>query len=407
MDKIKFKNDFTLGELKYGDNVWNGIYNGMTVTVVKEKRNVIEKKLQHPNNVLGLIATYLDDDQNVYNLYNAYACNLEQFISLKNGTLKIEDLKCSEEDKVVLENSILVKEDGRHTPLPVNILRDTLNGCTELRGEHLCHGDLTPKNIVLCIVRGKIIAKVTGVKPEADHLLTDYQSLGNLIIDLFSSTDRYGVKRISHEARDLWMNVTKMIPPNFIVGKGDWMIRLESAETAFNRNPNSLLTHPIFWTDENSLNFILKLRQVIGKCNTQAFSGAGYTEVKDFMRRINEIERSNWFDQFKKDSKVRLRLDKKNNPKIKNPYNVKKTEDLLRFMRDMHSHIEEQPPECQLELKDLPSGFFEFFRGQYPELLLSTRRVVACYFPDIKETVGIFQDFKGYIFPDIKDEVAQ
>ncbi|KAI3848159.1 hypothetical protein MKX03_019838 [Papaver bracteatum] len=405
MDKFKFKNDFTLGELKYGDYVWNGVYNGKPVTVVREKRNVIENKLKHPNNVLGLVATYLDDDQNVYNLYDQYACNLEQFISLKNGTLKIEDMKCSEEDKVVLKNSILVNADGRHTPLPVSILRDTLNGCTELRRENLYHGDLTPKNIVLCIVHGHIIAKVTGVKPEAEYLVTDYQSIGKLIKDLFGSTDKYGIKRISPEARDLWLNITKKMPPNFIVGKDEWMARLVYAEIAFDTNPNCLLTHPIFWTNEESLTFIIKLRQVVGKCNLENYSG--FTEVKEFMRRINEIERSDWFDQFKKDSKVRLQLDPNNNPKIKKPYNPKKTEDLLRFMRDMHSHIEEQPPECQPEIKDLPSGFFEFFRSQYPDLLLSTRRVVACYFPDIKKAIGIFQDFKGYIFPDIEDEVAQ
>ncbi|KAI3846995.1 hypothetical protein MKW92_019937, partial [Papaver armeniacum] len=123
-----------------------------------------------------------------------------------------------------------------------------------------------------------------------------------------------------------------------------WEGRLDEAQIEFSENPRSLLTHPIFWSDETCLNFILKVRQILGKC-----SGGEFVEnevVQDFLAKVNVVGKSNWHQRLVNDHAVLSELHKKKFSDQK-PYDKEKTTDLLRFMRDMFSHFVEKSPAFQ------------------------------------------------------------
>lgn len=55
-------------------------------------------------------------------------------------------------------------------------------------------------------------------------------------------------------------------------------------------------------------------------------------------------------------------------------YNFASLRDLLRVIRNKHSHFRELPPELQQRLGPLPTGFLDYFTSRFPQLLL------CCYY---------------------------
>lgn len=55
-------------------------------------------------------------------------------------------------------------------------------------------------------------------------------------------------------------------------------------------------------------------------------------------------------------------------------YNFASLRDLLRVIRNKHSHFRELPPELQQRVGPLPGGFLAYFTSRFPQLLL------CCYY---------------------------
>ncbi|KAL5723850.1 non-specific serine/threonine protein kinase [Ranunculus cassubicifolius] len=374
-------------------NVWDGVYQGKAVTLVEEDYgSVLEQYIveDYVLRCLGQASTVAKDKH--FSIRDPYACSLETF-------LKVKKENCDIHLPNVLKKADLLsagwETNGyRHTPFPVKILRDVVQACYELRVNRLEHGDLTAKNVVLCVSKERIRAKVMRLKRGTTNDYADYQSLPKLVEDLFSSPkDETGYSYMSHEANDLWLHVQQMTVPNSNVDQREWREHQEISQENFLQDPRTLFKEPIFWSDDKCLQFFVRVRKVLQKCHkSQSYKTP---QIQHFLSDIQAISQTDWFMELQDGNVAAVRAQLYDGAYAM--YDGNKTEDLLSFIRNMLSHFEEKANDFKVAIGDIPHGFFEFFRSRYPNLLLETRRVLKIHLKTLQGYADVTDTFEEYI----------
>ncbi|KAK6460628.1 hypothetical protein DFJ63DRAFT_320783 [Scheffersomyces coipomensis] len=143
----------------------------------------------------------------------------------------------------------------------------------------------------------------------------------------------------SHEAEDL---VSSMITANP------------------NKRPNTskILRHPLFWSTNKKLEFLLKV------------SDRFEIEIRDppspLLQKLEEraitIHGGDWHSKFDAEFLDNLGKYRK--------YHTEKLMDLLRAFRNKYHHYNEIPENLQKQMSPLPDGFYQYFNEKFPNLLM-------------------------------------
>lgn len=105
------------------------------------------------------------------------------------------------------------------------------------------HGNLTTKNIVLCIGQGKLIWKLTRI---AGHVINedDYISFGEVMGACFVHE---GVNKDKiREVDELWNHINKFGTPSVGLQEQNWKDVVAKTEEDFRADPRSLFKNPLF-----------------------------------------------------------------------------------------------------------------------------------------------------------------
>ena len=124
--------------------------------------------------------------------------------------------------------------------------------------------------------------------------------------------------------------------------------------------------HPLFWSDEQKLHFLLDV-------SDRVEAEPEYSECRlTLERRASDIVGPQGWDG-------KLHRGLLDNLGKFRKYDFSSLRDLLRVIRNKRHHYRDLPEDVQRALGSVPSGFLAYFEERFPELLMWSYRVMACF----------------------------
>lgn len=418
MDGRRIGNMFiTNKEIAKGSNgtiVLEGIYNGRPVAVkrlvrghhdvaLKEVRNLMASDC-HPN-IVRLYGIEYDQDF-IYLSLELCTCSLNDLIcSYSNGSQNQMVNKSqsrnlfSERSNSVMDNNEkfeLWKANGYPSAPLLNIMRDIVSGVFHLHELGIIHRDLKPQN-VLIIKQGFARAKLSDMgiskrlpidvssltqnstgggssgwqapeqlQNERQTRSVDLFTLGCLLF--FCLT---GGQHPFGDSFERDMNIVKNQKDLFLIENiseaVDLVSRLLDPNPSLRPKAVDVLRHPLFWDAEMRLSFLrdasdrleLEDREIESDLlkaleSTYPVALGGKWDVKLDSELVSDIGR---YRRYKFDS----------------------VRDLLRVIRNKLNHYRELSQEIRAILGQPPEGFYSYFSGRFPRLLIEVYKVICFY----------------------------
>lgn len=150
----------------------------------------------------------------------------------------------------------------------------------------------------------------------------------------------------------------------------DWVEATHLISTMISFNPKSrpdtaaIMKHPYFWHHNKKLEFLLKVsdRFEIEKRDPPS------PLLLSLEKTGKTVHQGDWLAKFDQEFIDNLGKYRK--------YNTDKVMDLLRALRNKYHHFNDMPPELQVQMSPLPTGFYSYFNNKFPKLLMEIFRVV-------------------------------
>ncbi|ESW98881.1 hypothetical protein KL918_001726 [Ogataea parapolymorpha] len=125
-----------------------------------------------------------------------------------------------------------------------------------------------------------------------------------------------------------------------------------------------ILKHPYFWSIEKKLEFLLRV--------SDRFEIERRDPPSDLLLELESIAPAiigkGWFRKFNSSFLDNLGKYRK--------YNDDKLMDLLRALRNKYHHFQDLPPNLAKQMSPLPDGFYAFFAGRFPNMLMEIYTLV-------------------------------
>lgn len=150
----------------------------------------------------------------------------------------------------------------------------------------------------------------------------------------------------------------------------DWVEATHLISTMISFNPKArpdtaaIMKHPYFWNHSKKLEFLLKVsdRFEIEKRDPPS------PLLLSLENTGHLVHQGDWLARFDQEFIDNLGKYRK--------YNTGKVMDLLRALRNKYHHFNDMPPELQVQMSPLPTGFYSYFNNKFPKLLMEIYRVV-------------------------------
>lgn len=150
----------------------------------------------------------------------------------------------------------------------------------------------------------------------------------------------------------------------------DWVEATHLISTMISFNPKArpdtaaIMKHPYFWNHSKKLEFLLKVsdRFEIEKRDPPS------PLLLSLENTGHVVHQGDWLARFDQEFIDNLGKYRK--------YNTGKVMDLLRALRNKYHHFNDMPPELQVQMSPLPTGFYSYFNNKFPKLLMEIYRVV-------------------------------
>lgn len=423
-DKLTLS-DEVLGYGSYGTVVFKGMFQGRDVAV---KRMLIDF-YDVASHEIGLL-TESDDHPNVIRYFYNETNDKFLFIALELCSASLED---------VIEKS-LEYSDLVNRMEPVNVLEQVAKGVHHLHTLKIVHRDIKPQNILVAPPKKlktgqelftpvRILISDFGLckrleadessfrattqhaagtsgwrAPEllvdetnnaysvnSDHSLnTSSNSIAETLvfdtltrrrltraIDIFSlgCVFFYILTNGGHPFGDRYLregNVIKavfnldpldILPENVAEAK-DLISKMISRDPKKRPNTAQVLKHPFFWSNAKKLEFLLKVSDRYEVERREPPSDLLLTLEGIAPRVIGK----DWCLKFEKSFMDNLGKYRK--------YHGDRVMDLLRALRNKYHHFNDLPPELAVKMSPLPDGFYGYFNGKFPLLLMGIYGVV-------------------------------
>ncbi|KAI3911880.1 hypothetical protein MKW92_025173 [Papaver armeniacum] len=371
--------------------VWDGTLGGDPVIVVSSTRYPVVHEIGWTDATRILRHLFATEDGG-HRLFDHYICPLEDLISLTQERGKPEpkftvaDIPCKPEHRPLLEKFAFLDSDKHQTPEGVDFIRDILQGLYEIYTRGLIHGDLSIKNIVVCVENNKLVAKLTRIR---NYKVTDdYTSLSEVMAQCFACEDNNDKNRCC-EVNELFNHMQMLGGQSLGLTPAQWNELVKDTKRLFLEDPRSLLKNPLFWSAEMCLTFFIYVRILIDICRKDP--PQTYSKKDQFNDAMAGICR-------KKDWLKCLPTDMQND--VKNGgyrYNTIQTEGLIRYIRNGHLHLMDQSVAFKEAVGKPPDEYFEYFRKIFPDMLLDVHRVLQYHFPALQKEIKFPYMFESYL----------
>ncbi|MCL7051927.1 hypothetical protein MKW94_019208 [Papaver nudicaule] len=363
------------GSLEISENV------KLRITVDQSYDPVIEEKIRSHH-----ILRYIGRAEDGSKLFDPYIMTLEELLQVKKGERNLDDFVegCSEAVINLLKSFDFLDSDNRPTKGGIDLMRDTIEGLYELYLTGYHHGELTLKNIVICSEEGKLIAKLTRIKGKQKK---DYYELGNIVHHLFGrwvgpeGKEKYV---LAPEVDEFQNCVWKMGSKTLGLPESEWIALADERETSFYADPRTIFRHPWFWSADLAITFLIQFRILM----TQCYKFKGFQVVSTFRSALDIVKTKGWYDKL--DAVVKKSKAAQNRTTDETQY-------LLRLIRNMYCHFDEEEDDVKSTVGAPPDELFEYFRAKYPDMLLGVHRVLQHHFSKIKDVVHFSYSFELYL----------
>ncbi|KAI3963516.1 hypothetical protein MKW98_022938 [Papaver atlanticum] len=378
--------------------VWNGIFDNKPVTVMpKFNQDAIERTLITPRHILSRI---IDTEDKKYTLFERYICTVEELLLVKAKLLRLDDLQCKldEKERELLEEFAFADPSGRPNSKGVDLLRDVIEGLWEIYYHKRIHGNLTTKNIVLCIGQGKLIWKLTRIAGRVInedgktvfYLTSYYISFSEVMAACFV---RKGVNKDKiREVEELWNHINK---PSAGLQKQKWKDIVAKTEEHFRADPRSLFKNPLFWTPDMCIAFISHCRMFIDLCGKWQYDSSEAFRFTNAIKRIHILRKTpegklvrDWSLSLPEVMKLEV---------SQAGYRTSETPELIRYVRNGYFHLEDKDEDFKKAVGAPPDEYYEYFRNLFPDFLLDTHRVCQYYFSRVQAEVRFRYQFEKYL----------
>lgn len=404
-----------LGFGSHGTIVFKGFFENRPVAV---KRMLLDfyDVASHEINLLQ----ESDDHSNVIRYFCSQEKNKFLYIALELCSSSLEDLV--EKKKENLDVTVETSE----------ILYQIANGVNHLHSLKIVHRDIKPQNILVALSKNnknknpvrflisdfglckKLDADQSSFKGttanaagtsgwRAPELLLDTSpayvdsSLANRVrltrsVDVFSAgcVFFYVLTGGYHPFGDRYIREGNIIKGEYDLSKlntlPDAYTIKDLISSMIHKNPMArpdigvVMKHPYFWSVEKKLEFLLKV--------SDRFEVERRDPPSDLLLKLESIASDvlgpkGWFDKF--DAKFIDNLGKYRK------YNTHKLMDLLRAIRNKYHHYQDLPKDLAMEIGSLPDGFYWYFSGKFPRMLLLVYRLMKTILHDDELLAQFFQ----------------
>ncbi|KAK6200067.1 uncharacterized protein RJT21DRAFT_120969 [Scheffersomyces amazonensis] len=138
----------------------------------------------------------------------------------------------------------------------------------------------------------------------------------------------------------------------------DLVSSMISANPSKRPNTMKILKHPLFWSVNKKLEFLLKV--------SDRFEIEKRDPPSDLLIKLEERAESvcqlDWHSKFDEEFLDNLGKYRK--------YQTEKLMDLLRALRNKYHHYNDMPEHLQKQMSPLPDGFYQYFNQKFPNLLM-------------------------------------
>ncbi|KAI3884915.1 hypothetical protein MKX03_037851, partial [Papaver bracteatum] len=369
MNKLPDVDDIAILNRKTHDpSVLSGLRFDLPITLVPNDGKDVPQRLVSSRYILSYLG--LTKAQN-YKLFGRYICTLTELIAYSKGILPYQ-LHCTEQECPFLINFRFLNARRRPTEEGLHLVRDVFKGLRAIYSiKGLRHGALNTDNVVICVEDGRLRAKLTGVKgneivSKADIIASCFQFQEGSYFDL------------PLEVNELW---------HLIMGKSstqnqsvEWKRQVSVTRDRFYEDPTELLKHPMFWSNEMIMTFLVQYRILMAHCNY--FQNDKF--VIDFIVAVSKIETKGWFNDLP--PCVTYGIDSNSI--------ADQTEFLLRHIRNIYIHPYTRGREFKKLVGTKPEEMFEYFRSRFPWMIVETHTVLQYHFPRVQALTEF-----GYLFP--------
>mgnify|MGYP001032617077 FL=1 len=360
--------DSVLGQGSQGTTVFEGTFQQRPVAVKRMLKNYIQEAKQEIQILLKA-----DGHPNVVNFYAWEEDSTFVYIAFEKccGTLSdfVEHFSMGKKKR----KKFLAQ--FQHPPHKLNLLKGAALGLAYIHSLNIVHRDIKPMNILIDFQgNAKIADMASGKTLKTDQSSFGTKAYGSLgwqspevllglrrtkAVDVFSlgCTFYYCLTNGKHPFGERIQRETNILNRNSDLSKVNseakhligQMIQFESHL----RPPATYIAkHPLFWSYEKKLNFMLELSDKL-ETNKSLLELNLESECKHVLK-------SPW----------NLTLDPlllKNLGKYRR-YNFTSVKDLLRVIRNKKNHYHELPQELKDKLGQVPEEFYRYFECQFPEL---------------------------------------
>ncbi|KAL6453309.1 IRE1 Serine/threonine-protein kinase/endoribonuclease IRE1 [Candida maltosa Xu316] len=158
----------------------------------------------------------------------------------------------------------------------------------------------------------------------------------------------------------------------------DLISQIIDADPRKRPSTSKILKHPLFWSPTKRLEFLLKV--------SDRFEVERRDPPSELLLKLEEkagnVIHNNWHTQMQ-DPEFIENLGKYRK------YQPDRLMDLLRALRNKYHHYNDMPDSLKMKMDPVPEGFYHYFNGKFPTLLMEIYRVV-------EENLKDEQMFKEY-----------
>ncbi|CAJ2656201.1 unnamed protein product [Trifolium pratense] len=357
---------------KVFEATWNSLEAAVKIVPIQsEKANIEIKAYQHLNDVPRVVRCFdhLKDENHHYIFLQRAKCNLRELINAckKKGVFDHQNENCRDFLKKASKDYRLWHTPDRHEKIRVKgapdqqsaspdlltLIRDIIDGVTDLQKKKIRHENLTPDNILIFEeineppYKNRLRAKISNLgssSPSSDNLvldtstagwrmpekikqkLTDEKSdlLGLVICFCLTASHAFGNdENVRHNIMDT--SVTSRLSP---VDK-DFITGLLKALPDDRSVASSLLLHPTFWDDTTKAWFIWEINDLLHRLDWAEFNQFNLKKQLIF----NGYQKWDCFI----DHEVLMCYTKD----FKNDYNEYSLQSLVKMFRNICAHLNE------------------------------------------------------------------
>ena len=309
----------------------------------------------------------------------------------------------------------LVREPQRFPGAePLRVLHDMLLGLAHLHAINIVHRDIKPQNILLSLHRAVYRSKLAdmGLGKKLDHARSSFANsvfsrsegwqppevlmvAGGAGAAGDSSASPTGAGARLTKAVDVFsagcvvyyvltghhpFGVLREQEMNIVAGRASYshlsQHRAEAEELISSMlsplpddrlSANDCCHHPLFWSDEQKLHFLLDV-------SDRVEAEPEHSECRLTLERFASAvfpSSAPWDGLLHRGLLDSLHKFRK--------YDFCSVRDLLRVIRNKRHHYRDLPEEVQRELGPMPSGFLHYFASRFPALLMACYRVMSCF----------------------------